>query len=464
MALPNHISDEALEIDEDEVRGALSGVFRRTLKPVVTGLGGLYCAFALGHPVFIGGTVGGVLALVSAASGLLLLGLRAGWARLSRRAPWPHALGAAVAGLVLANILLHLVLTDDPTQSTNVLLLLLGAGALMLSTPWYAAVTGTTLAGWGLAVWTTLPHPQLPHYGFAVVSAAALGAALHRVRRQSAWRGQYERLLGRELRGALARSLKTEARTRAALEDSNAALEKAVAEAEEMNRLQAAFLADMSHEIRTPLTSIIGFAEVLDDQASGQAARFTRLILESSRRLLDTLNSVLDLSKLNREEVRLEPERTDVGTEIRDTVRLFRTQAEAAGVSLAVEGPDTIPATLDPSALHRCCSNLVSNAIKYTGEGGSVTVRARAEGDTVVVTVADTGVGIDPAFRETLFEPFEQSDEGARRNEGGTGLGLAITQRLVSLMGGAIEVESTPGEGSVFTVRLPRGDHDTDAG
>jgi signal transduction histidine kinase len=464
MALPDDISSETLQVEEGAVQAALSGVFRRTLKPVVTGLGGLYCVFALGHPVFVGGAVGVVLALVAATTGLLLLGVRAGWARLPRRAPWPHAMGAAVAGLVLANILLHLVLTDDPTQSTNVLLLLVGSGALMLSTPWYAAVAGATLAGWGLAVWGTLPHPQLPHYGFAVTSAAALGIALHRVRQQSAWRGEYERLLGRELRGALARSLKSEARARSALEDTNAALEKAVAEAEEMNRLQAAFLADMSHEIRTPLTSIIGFAEVLDERASGEAGRFTRLILKSSRRLLDTLNSVLDLSKLDREEVHLEPERTDVGAEIRDTVRLFRTQAEAAGVSLTVEGHDTIPARLDPSALHRCCSNLVSNAVKYTGEGGSVTVGARAEADTVVVSVADTGAGIDPAFRDTLFEPFEQLDEGTRRNEDGTGLGLAITQRLVSLMGGSIEVESTPGEGSVFTVRLPRWGPDEDAG
>jgi signal transduction histidine kinase len=464
MALPTHISDEALEVDEGAVRAALSRVFRRILKPVVTGLGGLYCVFALGHPVFVGGTVGIVLALVAAATGLLLLGLRAGWARLPHRAPWPHALGTAVAGLVLANILLHLVLTDDPTQSTNVMLLLLGSGALMLSTPWYAGVTGATLAGWGLAVWITLPHPQLPHYGFAVVSAAALGASLHWVRRQSAWRGQYERLLGRALRGALAQSLRTEARTRAALEESNAALEKAVTEAEEVNRLQAAFLADMSHEIRTPLTSIIGFAEVLDDRASGEEGRFTSLILTSSRRLLDTLNSVLDLSKLDREEVHLEPERTDVGTEVRDTVRLFRRQAEEAGVSLEVEAPTPLPAALDPSALHRCCSNLVSNAVKYTGEGGAVTVRARAEADTVVVTVADTGVGIDPAFHDTLFDPFEQSDEGAQQKEGGTGLGLAITQRLASLMGGTIEVESTPGEGSAFTLRLPRWAHDGEEG
>jgi signal transduction histidine kinase len=452
MSLPHDFSDEVLEVDEADVRAALSETFRRTLKPIVTVLAGLYCVFALGHPVFIEGTVGAVLAIAAAATGLVLFGVRASWDRLPDHTPWPHALGAAVAGLVLVNILLHLVLTDDPTQSTHVLLLLLTAGALMLATPWYATVAGGTLIGWGLAVWVTLPHPRLTHYGFAVVSAAALATVLHRVRRQSAWRELYERLLGRRLRVALTRSLQSEARARAELEDSNAALEKAVAEAEEMNRLQAAFMADLSHEIRTPLTSIIGFAEVLDEEASGTVGRFAGLILESSRRLLDTLNSVLDLSKLNREDEQLASERTDVAAEVRDTVRLFRPQAETADVALAVEGPSSVSAELDPSALHRCCSNLVSNAIKYTGEGGAVTVRIRAEDDVVVVSVVDTGEGIDPGAREVLFDPFEQPGD----EEDGAGLGLAITHRLVSLMGGTIDVESTPGEGSTFTLRVPR--------
>jgi len=460
MELPPDISDEPLEVDDADVRTALSDTCHRTLRPIVTVLAGLYSVFALGHPVFIEGTVGLVLAIAAAATGLVLFGMRACWDHLPDHTPWPHALGAAVAGFVLVNILLHLVLTDDPTQSTNVLLLLLAVGALMLSTPWYAAVAGGTLAGWGLAVWMTLPHPRLPHYGFAVVSAAALATVLHRVRRQSAWRALYERLLGRRLRAALTRSLRSETRAREALEDSNAALEKAVAEADEMNRLQAAFMADLSHELRRPLTSIIGFAEVLEEETSGTAGRFSGLVLESSRRLLDTLNSVLDLSKLNREEEQLAPERTDVGAEVRETVRLFRPQAETAGVSLTVEGPSSVPAELDPSALHRCCSNLVSNAIKYTGDGGTVTVRVRAEDDVVVVSVQDTGTGIDPDVREGLFDPFEQPAEETE----GAGLGLAITDRLVSLMGGRIEVESTPGEGSTFTLRVPRwGDGETEA-
>jgi signal transduction histidine kinase len=279
---------------------------------------------------------------------------------------------------------------------------------------------------------------------------------VHVARRRSAARGQRERLRGQRLRAALVRSLRTEAATRRALEESNRALEKAVDEAEEMNRLQAAFLADMSHEIRTPLTSIIGFAEVLDDKAAGEAQRFSQLILESSQRLLDTVNSVLDLSKLRTESVHLDPERIDAAAEVRDTVRLFQAQAEDAGVDLTVEAPDALEARIDASALHRCCSNLVSNAIKYTNDGGAVSVCTWADSETVAVEVADTGVGIDPAFQDELFEAFQQSDETPTQDESGTGLGLAITHRLVSLMRGTIDVESTPGDGSVFTLRLPR--------
>jgi signal transduction histidine kinase len=154
--------------------------------------------------------------------------------------------------------------------------------------------------------------------------------------------------------------------------------------------------------------------------------------------------------------VHLDLEEVDVAEEVRDTVRLFQAQAEEAEIDLSVDAPASLDARLDASALHRCCSNLVSNAIKYTEAGGSVSVRVQAADDQVVVEVEDTGVGIDPELQETLFEPFEQSGNGALQGEDGTGLGLAITHRLVSLVDGTIDVDSTPGEGSTFAVTVPR--------
>ncbi len=456
MTAPVDIPEEGTQVNETDVRAALGEIVRSSLKPIVAGLAWLYGVYAFGHPVFIGGQTGTFLAIVAAGTALLFLGLRLGWSYLPSRVPWPHGIGTGIVTLVLGNTLLHFYLTNNILQSTNVILLLLGVGTLSLSTPWYALMAGMTLGGWGLTVWATWPHEQLPHYGFAVLSAAVLATVVHVARRRSTSAGERERLRGKQLRSALARSLRAEAATRRALEESNEALEKAVEEAEQMNRLQAAFLADMSHEIRTPLTSIIGFAEVLDEETTGEAGRFSTLILESSQRLLDTINSVLDLSKLETEEVHLDLEEIDVAAEVRDTVRLFQAQAEEAEIDLSVETPPSVDARLDASALHRCCSNLVSNAIKYTEADGAVSVRVETEEDQVVVEVEDTGVGIDPAFQDALFEPFEQSEEGALRSEDGTGLGLAITHRLVSLMDGTIEVESTPEEGSVFTIRVPR--------
>jgi signal transduction histidine kinase len=456
MTAQTDIPEEVAQVSDADIRAAFGDILYQSLRPIVSGLAWLYAMYAFGHPVFIGGQTGTVLALVAAGTALLLSGLRLGWSYLPSRVPWPHVLGTGITGLVLGNTLLHLYLTSGIIQSTNVILLLLGIGALSLSTPWYAFMASMTLGGWGITVWLTLPHEQLPHYGFAVLSAAVLATIVHVARRRSTTTGERERLRGKQLRSALARSLRAEAATRRDLEESKEALEKAVDEAEQMNRLQAAFLADMSHEIRTPLTSIIGFAEVLDEEATGEAKRFANLILDSSQRLLETVNSVLDLSKLETEEVHLDLEHVDVAEEVSDTVRLFQAQAEEAEVDLAVDAPSELDARLDASALHRCCSNLVSNAIKYTEAGGSVAVQVRSPGEQIVIEVEDTGVGIDPEFQDTLFKPFEQSEEGTLQSEDGTGLGLAITHRLVSLMNGSIDVESTPGEGSVFTVQVPR--------
>jgi len=228
-------------------------------------------------------------------------------------------------------------------------------------------------------------------------------------------------------------------------------------DAEKMNRLKSAFLANMSHEIRTPLTSIIGFADVLSDYDLGEADRFTHLIEKSGTQLLDTIDSVLDLSKLEAGSVQPTFEPTNVTQQARDAAELVSTRAEEAGVSLHVDLPETdLQAELDQGAFHRILQNLLSNAVKFTEAGGSVTLRVEDEDETLLVEVEDTGVGIDEDFLPHLFDAFEQEQPDASQDGDGTGLGLAVTKRLVDLLGGTINVESTKGEGTCFTVRLPR--------
>jgi len=231
--------------------------------------------------------------------------------------------------------------------------------------------------------------------------------------------------------------------------------------AEEANRLKSAFLANMSHEIRTPLTSIIGFAEAIGDEVAlqdntGPVAHFAELIEKSGSRLLETLNSVLDLSQLEAGSMELDTQPVDVVAEVEEATALLATKATEADLTLRAETDDAVWARADRGALRRVLRNLLSNAIKFTGAGGSVVVQARTTPDASVVSVADTGRGIDPDVLPVLFEPFRQAPDGGDRPEQGSGLGLAVTQRLVERMEGAIDVDTEPGEGTRFRIALPR--------
>ncbi len=235
------------------------------------------------------------------------------------------------------------------------------------------------------------------------------------------------------------------------------ALRAARDEAEEMNRLKSAFLANMSHEIRTPLTSIIGFSEVLGEQDLGEASRFAHLIQRGGQRLLDTLNSVLDLSQLEAGSMQLAPKDINVGQEVEGAASFFTPRAEKEDVALHVHLPsDPVEAHLDASAVQRILNNLLGNAVKFTPAGGRIDVRLRTPADHVVIEVDDTGVGIDQDFLPHLFDAFRQESTGNARTFEGSGLGLAITHQLVQLMGGTIDVTTGKGEGTCFTVRLPR--------
>jgi PAS domain S-box-containing protein len=234
-------------------------------------------------------------------------------------------------------------------------------------------------------------------------------------------------------------------------------LKAAKREAEEASRLKSALLANMSHEIRTPLTSIIGFAGILRNNLSNHNARYADLVHRGGKRLMNTLDSVLQLSKLEAGVIEPASEPADLVANVRKTVNLHRSEAKAAEVGLQFDaGADVLPVEWDPTVTQRVLSNLLSNAIKFTPEGGTVTVRVEEEDDRVALVVADTGIGIGDAFRDRLFDAFTQESEGMQREHEGSGLGLAIVKRLVDLMEGRIDVDSTKGEGTTFRVVLPR--------
>ena len=235
---------------------------------------------------------------------------------------------------------------------------------------------------------------------------------------------------------------------------TEAELLAANSKAEEMALLKSSFLTNMSHEIRTPLTGIMGFASILQDELSPAQIEIVRLIEQSGKRLLKTLDAILDLSMLESGTMPFEPKRVDVVDEVLHQVHLVEETAKERGLYIKVDYKSIdIFAFLERDYLARVLFNLISNAIKFTKEGG-VTITLSVEEKDLIIEVADTGVGISESFMPLLFEAFRQESSGKTRTYDGTGLGLTIVNRLVEQMSGTIYVDSVLGEGSTFTVRL----------
>jgi signal transduction histidine kinase/ligand-binding sensor domain-containing protein/CheY-like chemotaxis protein len=222
------------------------------------------------------------------------------------------------------------------------------------------------------------------------------------------------------------------------------------------------FLARMSHELRTPMNGVVGMTELLGRTALSSAqARFTQTIRSSAQLLLQIVNDLLDLSKIQAGKVKLESVPLDLAQILEECTTLFAGTAEAKGIELIVCPPLPCSSTFlgDPLRIRQIVLNLVGNAVKFTLHG-EIVVKADIDGAEsgpveAHISVSDTGVGMDAATIEKIFEPFTQADESTTRRFGGTGLGLAICRELAELMGGALAVESRPNVGSTFRVRLP---------
>jgi PAS domain S-box-containing protein len=238
------------------------------------------------------------------------------------------------------------------------------------------------------------------------------------------------------------------------------ALAEARTQAEAAAAAKSQFLANMSHEIRTPLTAVLGFARLLKETAGlpDAAQAYVGKIVGAGNGLLAIVNDILDFSKLEAGRFEVRPRPVDPVQACQETLEMFSGQAEAKGLSLGFEVVPGLPysAMLDGDRLRQMLINLIGNAVKFTAEGGvSLRVGPGSAPGQMAVEVIDTGPGLDEAARAALFQRFTQIDGSMTRQHGGTGLGLAICRGIAEAMGGAVSVDSAPGEGSTFRLTLP---------
>jgi signal transduction histidine kinase len=243
---------------------------------------------------------------------------------------------------------------------------------------------------------------------------------------------------------------------------ARAEADRARAAAEQANLAKSNFLATMSHELRTPLNAIIGFSQIIRDEAFGPVgqpryAEYAADMHASGTHLLELINDILDISKIESGRTRIQPEPVFVAGELNSCVSLLRQRARDRGVDLRLALPrPSPPLTADRRAFKQIVFNLLANAINYTPDGGHVDVATAVADGTVSVIVADTGIGIPADMIERVQRPFEQVNNRYGHANGGTGLGLALVKGLTELHGGTVRIDSTIGRGTTVTVALPQ--------
>ncbi len=260
----------------------------------------------------------------------------------------------------------------------------------------------------------------------------------------------------RRLSDALSRAEGQEYRIKALAREAHEERQKA----EEASRAKSTFLANMSHELRTPLNAVIGFSEIMAKELFGplpneQYKQYSNDIFDSGNHLLELINDILDMAKIEAGKLTLAPRPLDPMVAIEQAVRLTKRKAEEKGLSVVVDAENVPEIEADHRAIKQILLNLLSNAVKFT-EQGAIMVHARGNSNGLTLRVVDTGCGIPPEHLPRLARPFEQVEQELTRTNAGTGLGLALTKSLTEMHGGKLSIQSEVGRGTIVTITLPR--------
>lgn len=302
-----------------------------------------------------------------------------------------------------------------------------------------------------------IPKVPFDHYHTIEYRVRAADGAVLNVRNMLTVVRETETVDGREVQRTLAQGFLLDVTELKLAAD---ALQLAREKAEDANRVKSEFLANMSHELRTPLNAVIGFSEIMKDQLFGpldpQYREYATSIHTSGRHLLDLINDVLDLSKIEAGRFEIAEEETDLGAVLKECAVLLQERMQSAGLHGRHEIPEDLPSMLiDERRIKQVILNLLSNAIKFTPPGGSVTLSAAVKDEGVVVSVRDTGIGMSAEEIPRALAKFGQIDGDLSRAHDGTGLGLPIAKSLIEMHGGRLEVRSDKGKGTEMRIWLP---------
>jgi signal transduction histidine kinase len=240
----------------------------------------------------------------------------------------------------------------------------------------------------------------------------------------------------------------------------NRAMEEQNERLKDLDRLKTQFLSNVGHELRTPITCVVGFAECLryPDVDERKRLEFAESILEQGHKLSNLISQILDLSEITEQNLRVDPREADLNEVVEEVAASLRRDIESKNITLELDLSPSLPKSyFDPERTKRVVKNLLDNAIKFSHANGKVRISSESDADAVALKVSDHGVGIPEDEIDSIFDAFRQVDGSETRLHGGAGIGLSLVKELVESQNGSVAVDSAPGEGSVFTVRLPLG-------
>jgi len=424
-----------LNATQESESNALAAVVYESLRPISIGLSFLYIFFVVAHSVILPQPIANKMALTAFLSAVFFASLAILLKRLVITVHLAHQTALGIALVVLLNSLLHLYLTGETHQTTNILLTIVGAACFFLSTTCFVFVLATAFVGWELTMWSLPPSPERLHFIISMLTATMLALLIFYVRLHTHQR--LERLRLQDIRQ------KTE-------------LERALIVAQEVDRLKDDLISTVSHELRTPLTSLLGFTELMlerDFPYSKQRELLTILHNESLR-LTKLINNFLDLQAM--EAGRSHYHFTDVQLTplLYEAIDLF---SKADGKhTWQTTIPDNLPFVhIDADRIRQVITNLLANAVKFSVYGGTISVSVHLQKTELTISISDQGVGIPQEAIPKLFTKFFRVDDSLTRPTNGTGLGLALIKEIVEAHQGRVWVDSTFGKGSTFYFTLP---------